>query len=51
LANTTLTFGINNLGDTPPPLSVQGVTFFQGYDTTSATPIGRYFYIELEKRF
>jgi outer membrane receptor protein involved in Fe transport len=51
LANTTLTFGINNLGDTPPPLSVQGGTFFQGYDTTSATPIGRYFYIELEKKF
>jgi iron complex outermembrane receptor protein len=51
LANTTLTFGINNLADTPPPLSVQGGTFFQGYDTSAATPIGRYFYIELEKKF
>jgi len=51
LANTTLTFGINNLGDTRPPLSVQGGTFFQGYDTTAATPIGRYFYVQLEKKF
>ena len=51
LANTTLTFGINNLADTPPPLSVQGVTVFQGYDTSAATPIGRYFYVELEKSF
>ena len=49
LANTTLTFGINNLGDTRPPLSVQGVV--QGYDTQVATPIGRYFYVELEKKF
>ncbi len=49
LANTTFTFGINNLGDTRPPLSVQGV--IQGYDTQAATPIGRYFYVELEKRF
>jgi len=51
LANTTLTFGINNLGDTRPPLSVQGGVFFQGYDTTAATPIGRYFFFQLEKKF
>ena len=51
LANTTLTFGINNLGDTPPPLSVQSGTFIQGYDTQAATPFGRYFYVEIEKRF
>jgi iron complex outermembrane recepter protein len=51
VANTTLTFGINNIGDTRPPLSVQGGTFFQGYDTTAATPIGRFFYFQLEKKF
>jgi iron complex outermembrane receptor protein len=51
LANTTLTFGINNLGDTRPPLSVQGGSFFQGYDTQAATPIGRYFYVQLDKKF
>jgi iron complex outermembrane receptor protein len=51
LANTTLTFGINNLGDTVPPLSVQGQTSFQGFDPSNATPIGRYFYVQLEKKF
>jgi iron complex outermembrane receptor protein len=51
LANTTLTFGINNLADTPPPLTVQGVNILQGFDTSVATPIGRYFYVELEKSF
>ena len=51
LANTTLTFGINNIGDTRPPLSVQGGTFYQGFDTQAATPIGRYFYFEIEKKF
>jgi iron complex outermembrane receptor protein len=51
LANTTFTFGINNLGDTRPPLSVQGGSFDQGFDTEASTPIGRYFYIEAEKKF
>jgi iron complex outermembrane recepter protein len=51
LANTTLTFGINNLGDTVPPLSAQGGFFIQGYDTQAANPIGRYFYVQLEKKF
>jgi len=46
-----LTFGINNLGDTRPPLVVSGGSFFQGYDTQAATPLGRYFYVELEKKF
>jgi iron complex outermembrane receptor protein len=51
LANTTVIFGINNVGDTRPPLSVQGGNFFQGFDTEASTPIGRYFYFSLEKKF
>jgi hypothetical protein len=51
LANTTVTFGINNIADTRPPLSTQGQNFFQGYDTESATPIQRYFYFQIEKKF
>ncbi|HEY0793944.1 MAG TPA: TonB-dependent receptor [Chthoniobacterales bacterium] len=51
LANTTLTFGINNIADTRPPLSTQGGNFFQGYDTEIANPIQRYFYVEVDKKF
>ena len=51
LDNTTLTFGINNIGDVRPPLSVQGGTFFQGYDTLAANAIQRYFYFQIEKKF
>jgi iron complex outermembrane recepter protein len=51
LANTTVTFGINNVFDTAPPLSTQGGFTFQGYDTTSATPIQRFFYFQIEKKF
>jgi iron complex outermembrane receptor protein len=51
LDNTTLTFGINNIGDVRPPLSVQGGTFFQGFDTLAANAIQRYFYFQIEKKF
>jgi iron complex outermembrane receptor protein len=52
LANTTLTFGINNLGDTRPPLSAQGGNVgVAGFDTQVATPIQRYFYVQSEKKF
>jgi iron complex outermembrane recepter protein len=53
LANTTVTFGINNIADTRPPLQVAAgsTNFIQGYDTTSATPIQRYFYFQIEKKF
>ena len=52
LANTTLTFGINNIADTRPPLSAQGGNVgIDGYDTQSATPIQRYFYVQIEKKF
>jgi iron complex outermembrane recepter protein len=52
LANTILTFGINNIADTRPPLSAQGGNVgIDGYDTQSATPIQRYFYVQIEKKF
>jgi iron complex outermembrane recepter protein len=47
LGGTTVTFGINNLEDSKPPFSD---TMF-GYDETTANPIGRYFYVELENKF
>jgi iron complex outermembrane receptor protein len=51
LDNTTFTFGIKNLGDTRPPLAVQGNSGFQGYDTLAANPIQRFFYGQIEKKF
>ena len=46
LANTTLTFGINNIFDTNPPFSDEGY----GFDPTTANAFGRYFYVEVEKK-
>ncbi|MBV8280150.1 MAG: TonB-dependent receptor [Verrucomicrobia bacterium] len=43
----TLTFGINNLEDSKPPFSDN----MFGYDETTSNPIGRYFFLELEKKF
>jgi iron complex outermembrane recepter protein len=53
LANTTVTFGINNIADTRPPLQVAAgpTNFFQGFDTLNTTPIQRYFYFQIEKKF
>jgi iron complex outermembrane recepter protein len=48
LANTTFTFGINNVFNTRPPLSVDG---YQGFDTTNANPYGRFYYLQFEKKF
>src|ERR1700733_4940896 len=48
LANTTVTYGFNNILDTRPPLSTQGRFTFQGYDTTPASPLQRYFYFQIE---
>ncbi|HEY0790970.1 MAG TPA: TonB-dependent receptor [Chthoniobacterales bacterium] len=48
LQDTTLTFGINNLGDVKPPYSAD---WYQGYDTSNALPFGRYFYVQAEKKF
>ncbi|MBV8481534.1 MAG: TonB-dependent receptor, partial [Verrucomicrobia bacterium] len=52
LDNTTFTFGIKNIFDTPPPLQVAtGGPFFQGYDTQVASPVQRFFYGQIEKKF
>jgi iron complex outermembrane receptor protein len=47
LANTTVTFGINNIGDVKPPFADVPI----GYDSETTTGIGRFFYFQLEKRF
>jgi iron complex outermembrane receptor protein len=48
LANTTLTFGINNIGDVKPPYSAD---WYQGFDTGDTTPFGRVFYVQIDKKF
>jgi iron complex outermembrane receptor protein len=50
LANTTLTFGIKNIFDAHPPLSIDQNSG-NGYDFNNADPIGRFFYISAEKKF
>ena len=47
LAGSKITFGINNVFDTPPPFA----DTFVGFDPQTANPIGRFFYFELEKKF
>jgi len=47
LANTKLAFGVNNVFDAAPPFADQ----VEGYDTRTASPLGRNFYVELEKKF
>jgi outer membrane receptor protein involved in Fe transport len=47
LSNTKIMFGINNIGDVKPPFSDTGSNF----DSQTASPVGRYFYVELEKKF
>jgi iron complex outermembrane recepter protein len=47
VANTKLTFGINNLGDVRPPFS----DALAGFDTQTTNPIGRFYYVQLEKKF
>jgi iron complex outermembrane receptor protein len=51
LDNTTFTFGIKDLFDTRPPLAINGNSGYQGYDTLSASPIQRFFYCQIEKKF
>ncbi len=48
LANTTLTFGINNIGDVKPPYSAD---WYQGFDTGNTVPYGRQFYVQVDKKF
>jgi outer membrane receptor protein involved in Fe transport len=47
LANTTLTFGINNIWDTRAPLAMSG----SGYNPSFGNAIQRFFYVQLEKKF
>ncbi|MFY9983611.1 MAG: TonB-dependent receptor [Chthoniobacterales bacterium] len=50
LANTTVTFGINNIFDTAPPLVVDN--FLANYDTAGgANFIQRYFWFSIDKKF
>jgi iron complex outermembrane recepter protein len=49
LNNTTLTLGMQNVFDTDPPF-VAGA-FENGYDESLATIKGRFWYIQLKKRF
>jgi iron complex outermembrane recepter protein len=50
LANTTITFGINNIFDTRPPLSVDNV--ITNFDPASgASFIQRYFWFSIDKKF
>jgi iron complex outermembrane receptor protein len=50
LADTTFTFGIKNIFDTRPPLSIDQLAGI-GYDYSNADPIQRYFYVSVEKKF
>jgi iron complex outermembrane receptor protein len=47
LAGTKFIFGINNIADTRPPFADNSPAF----DVQAADSIGRYFYVELEKKF
>jgi outer membrane receptor for ferrienterochelin and colicin len=49
LNNTTITLGLNNVFDKPPPF-VSGA-FENGYDEATANIKGRTWYVALTKRF
>jgi iron complex outermembrane receptor protein len=49
LNNTKFIFGINNIFDTRPPLSVD--SFFLGRDVFNDNSIQRFFYFEIDKHF
>ena len=48
LANAKLTFGINNVFDNRVPLSID---WYQNYDYGVNNPIGRFFYVQIDKKF
>ena len=48
IANTTLTFGINNVFDRRAAYSAD---WYQGYDSMETNAIQRYFYVSVEKKF
>jgi len=47
LANTKLVFGVNNIFDATPPFADR----LEGYDARTTNPLGRNFYVELQKKF
>jgi iron complex outermembrane receptor protein len=47
LDGTKLTVGVNNVADEDPPFA----NLFEGYDTATADPSGRFYYVALRKRF
>jgi iron complex outermembrane recepter protein len=49
LNNTTVTLGLQNVGDEDPPFV--GGSFENGYDESLATIKGRFWYVGLKKRF
>ncbi|HYZ72609.1 MAG TPA: TonB-dependent receptor [Chthoniobacterales bacterium] len=53
LANTTITFGINNIFDTAPPLAVDNVSGFpSNFDTASGVNYyQRFFWLSIDKKF
>ena len=53
LANTTITFGINNIFDTAPPLAVDNVSGFpSNFDTASGVNyFQRFFWFSIDKKF
>ncbi|MEY2537137.1 MAG: iron complex outerrane recepter protein [Verrucomicrobiota bacterium] len=57
LKNTTITVGLNNVTDQQPPFVAGAPTnglagpTVGGYDTTTASPKGRFWYLALTKRF
>jgi len=49
LANTTITFGINNIFDTRPPLSVDSA--ISNFDTLNVNYVQRYLWFSVDKKF
>ena len=48
IANTELTFGIDNIFDARPPDSSE---WYQGYDPGETNYIQRFFYVSVDKKF
>ena len=53
LNNTTLTLGVDNVGDLVPPFvaGTAGTSDAQGYDQSQANDKGRFWYVAVKKRF
>ena len=49
LNNTTISLGIQNVLDEDPPFAAAGIE--NGYDESLATIKGRFWYVQVKKRF